>query len=148
MLMLFACLATFLFTSSMVAMLGWGGPGGGLLVMLGSGAICCMEAIDPILARAAVIVAAVMLAIAAFMVMLIGMFIDMFMGMFMGMFIFMGMEKDMGLGKGSWRTALGRRLSGMGIPALAHMAAALALAISSNWSLSVRRDEEHITNSH
>lgn len=105
------------------------------MVMLGSGAIWCMEAIDPILARAAVIVAAVMLAIAAFMVMLIGMFID----MFMGMFIFMGMEKDMGLlglGKGSWRTALGRRLSGMGIPALAHMAAALALAISSNWSLS------------
>lgn len=121
------------------------------MVMLGSGAIWCMEAIDPILARAAVIVAAVMLAIAAFMVMLIGMFIDMFMGMFMGMFIFMGMEKDMGLlglGKGSWRTALGRRLSGMGIPALAHMAAALALAISSNWSLSVRRDEEHITNLH
>lgn len=114
------------------------------MVMLGSGAIWCMEAIDPILARAAVIVAAVMLAIAAFMVMLIGMFID----MFMGMFIFMGMEKDMGLGKGSWRTALGRRLSGMGIPALAHMAAALALAISSNWSLSVRRDEEHITNLH
>lgn len=32
--------------------------------------------------------------------------------------------------------AFGRRLSGMGTPALAHMAAALALAISSNWSLS------------
>lgn len=28
------------------------------------------------------------------------------------------------------------RLAGMGIPALAHMAAALALAISNNWSLS------------
>lgn len=37
--------------------------------------------------------------------------------------------------------AFGRRLSGMGTPALAHIAAALALAISSNWSLSssVRR---------
>lgn len=36
---------------------------------------------------------------------------------------------------------LGLRLSGMGIPALAHIAAALAFAISSNWSLSksVRR---------
>lgn len=46
-----------------------------------------------------------------------------------------------GVGRGSWRMALGRRLSGMGTPALAHMAAALALAISSNWSLSssVRR---------
>lgn len=32
--------------------------------------------------------------------------------------------------------AFGRRLSGIGTPALAHMAAALALAISSNWSLS------------
>lgn len=32
--------------------------------------------------------------------------------------------------------AFGRRLSGMGTPALAHMAAALALAISNNWSLS------------
>lgn len=28
------------------------------------------------------------------------------------------------------------RLAGMGIPALAHMAAALAFAISNNWSLS------------
>lgn len=41
-----------------------------------------------------------------------------------------------GVGRGSWRMAFGRRLSGMGTPALAHMAAALALAISSNWSLS------------
>lgn len=41
-----------------------------------------------------------------------------------------------GVGRGSWRIAFGRRLSGMGTPALAHMAAALALAISSNWSLS------------
>lgn len=37
-----------------------------------------------------------------------------------------------GVGRGSWRMAFGRRLSGMGTPALAHMAAALALAISSN----------------
>lgn len=46
-----------------------------------------------------------------------------------------------GVGRGSWRMAFGRRLSGIGTPALAHIAAALALAISSNWSLSssVRR---------
>lgn len=36
--------------------------------------------------------------------------------------------------------AFGRRLSGMGTPALAHMAAALAFAISSNWSLSKERE--------
>lgn len=41
-----------------------------------------------------------------------------------------------GVGSGSWRMALGRRLSGMGTPALAHIAAALAFAISSSWSLS------------
>lgn len=33
----------------------------------------------------------------------------------------------------------GLRLSGIGIPALAHIAAALALAISSNCSLSIRK---------
>lgn len=38
--------------------------------------------------------------------------------------------------------AFGRRFSGMGTPALAHMAAALALAISSNWSLSEQETEE------
>lgn len=35
------------------------------------------------------------------------------------------------------------RLAGMGIPALAHMAAALALAISSNWSLSEEATRSH-----
>lgn len=33
------------------------------------------------------------------------------------------------------------RLAGMGMPALAHMAAALALAISNNWSLSEKQEE-------
>lgn len=36
------------------------------------------------------------------------------------------------------------RLAGMGIPALAHMAAALALAISSNWSLSEKTQRTNI----
>lgn len=54
MLMLLACFATFFFTSSRAAMLGWGGPGGGLLVMEGSGG---SEAKAPILDRAAVMVA-------------------------------------------------------------------------------------------
>lgn len=50
-----------------------------------------------------------------------------------------------GVGRGSWRMAFGRRLSGIGTPALAHMAAALALAISSNWSLSEEsKDKEEI----
>lgn len=38
--------------------------------------------------------------------------------------------------------AFGRRFSGMGTPALAHMAAALALAISSNWSLSEQKRQK------
>lgn len=46
-----------------------------------------------------------------------------------------------GVGSGSWRMAFGRRLSGMGTPALAHIAAALAFAISSNWSLSDMRQK-------
>lgn len=62
----------------------------------------------PMFDRAAVIVAAVILAMAAFMAIL-------------------------GRARGS---TLDLRLAGMGIPALAHMAAALALAISNNWSLS------------
>lgn len=37
-----------------------------------------------------------------------------------------------------------RRLAGMGIPALAHMAAALALAISNNCSLSEETQERQI----
>lgn len=49
-----------------------------------------------------------------------------------------------GVGSGSWRMAFGRRLSGMGTPALAHIAAALAFAISSNWSLSDTRQKEEI----
>lgn len=36
-----------------------------------------------------------------------------------------------------------RRLAGMGIPALAHMAAALAFAISNNWSLSEKTKKKH-----
>lgn len=62
----------------------------------------------PMLDKAAVMVAAVILAIAAFMAIL-------------------------GRARGS---TVDLRLAGMGIPALAHMAAALALAISNNWSLS------------
>lgn len=144
--MLLACCATFLFTSSMFARLGVG-AGGGLLVMVGSGGIGAMAAKAPMLDSAAVMVAAVILAIAAF----IGMFgiagipcIPI--GMFMGKLgIGRGSGKDrgggVGVGKGNWRIALGLRLSGMGTPALAHIAAALALAISNNWSLSssVRR---------
>lgn len=61
-----------------------------------------------ILDKAAVMVAAVILAIAAFMAML-------------------------GRARGS---TVDLRLAGMGIPTFAHMAAALALAISNNWSLS------------
>ena len=64
---------------------------------------------------------AVMLVMAAFMAML-----------------GMGMERGMS----SWPVSLGFRLSGMGTPALVHMAAALALAISSSCSLSGRRPEE------
>lgn len=62
----------------------------------------------PMLDKAAVMVAAVILAIAAFMAIL-------------------------GRARGSTADL---RLAGMGIPALAHMAAALAFAISNNWSLS------------
>lgn len=62
----------------------------------------------PMLDRAAVMVAAVILAMAAFMA-IVGRA--------------MGSAEDL-------------RLAGMGIPALAHMAAALALAISNNCSLS------------
>lgn len=62
----------------------------------------------PMFDKAAVIVAAVMLAIAALMAIL-------------------------GRARGS---TVDLRLAGMGMPALAHMAAALALAISNNWSLS------------
>lgn len=62
----------------------------------------------PMFDKAAVMVAAVILAIAAFIAIL-------------------------GRARGS---TVDLRLAGMGIPALAHMAAALALAISNNWSLS------------
>lgn len=102
------------------------------------------------LVRAAVIVAAVILAIAALMVML-DMGIPGILGSPIGPMLGIlgipmpigrgkGRGKDRGVGdgvgRGSWRMAFGRRLSGMGTPALAHIAAALALAISSNWSLS------------
>lgn len=121
------------------------GAGGGLLVMVGSGGIGGMAAKAPMLDRAAVMVAAVILATAAF----IGMFGNAGMpgipiGIFMGMLgTGKGSGKDRGagagVGKGNWRIALGLRLSGMGIPALAHIAAALALAISNSWSLSIKK---------
>lgn len=64
---------TFLLASSMWSRLrvGVGGArlGGGLLVIVGSGARGGMDARAPMLVKAAVIVAAVMLAIAALMVM-------------------------------------------------------------------------------
>lgn len=122
--------------------------GGGLLVMVGRGARGGMAARAPILVRAAVMVAAVILAIAALMVMLdmldipvrLGRPIAPMLGIPIPMGRGIGRGRDSGVGegvgRGSWRMALGRRLSGIGTPALAHMAAALALAISSNWSLS------------
>lgn len=54
MLMLLACFATFLFSSSKAATLGWAGAGGGLLVMEGRGS---REDSVPMLDKAAVIVA-------------------------------------------------------------------------------------------
>lgn len=128
--------------------------GGGLLVMVGSGARGGMAARAPMLVKAAVIVAAVILAIAALMVMFDMLGIPGILGSpngpMLGIFGMLGIpipigrgkgrgkERGVGdgVGKGSWRMAFGRRLSGMGTPALAHMAAALALAISSSWSLS------------
>ena len=163
MVCMLACWVTFLFTSSMWPRLrgGAGGArqGGGLLVMVGSGARGGMEASAPMLDRAAVMVAAVMLAMAALMVILdmlpmpigpmlpmpICPMLPMPIPMPMGMGRGRGRESGVGegVGSGSWRMALGRRLSGMGTPALAHMAAALALAISSSWSLSGgRRPDE------
>lgn len=119
----------------MLAKLGVG-AGGGLLVMVGSGGMGGIAANAPILDRAAVIVAAVMLAIAAF----IGMFgIAGTPGMPSGrvkgkLGTGRGRGKvrgaGVGVGKGNWRIALGLRLSGMGIPAFAHIAAAFAFAIS------------------
>lgn len=100
------------------------------------------------LVSAAVMVAAVILAIAALMVMLDIVDIPERLGKPIGPMLCipipMGRGKGRGresgagegVGRGSWRMALGRRLSGIGTPAFAHIAAALALAISSNWSLS------------
>lgn len=155
-----ACCVTFLFASSMWSRLsdGVGGArhGGGLLVMVGRGARGGMAARAPMLVKAAVIVAAVMLAIAALMVMLDILGIPGMLGKPMGpMLGILGIPIPMGrgsgrgkesgvgdgVGRGSCRMALGRRLSGMGTPAFAHMAAALALAISSNWSLSEEGEE-------
>lgn len=122
--------------------------------MVGSGARGGMAARAPMLVKAAVIVAAVILAIAALMVMfdMLGIpgIVGNPIGPMLGIFGMLGIPMPIGRGKGrgrergagdgvgrgSWRMAFGRRLSGMGTPALAHMAAALALAISSNWSLS------------
>lgn len=69
MLKLLACCVTFLFTSAILARFGVG-TGGGLLVMVGSGGMGGIAANAPMLERAAVIVAAVILAMAAFMGML------------------------------------------------------------------------------
>lgn len=161
MVCMLACWVTFRFASSMWSRLrdGVGGArhGGGLLVMVGSGARGGMAARAPMLVKAAVIVAAVILAIAALMVMfdilgipgIVGRPIGPILGIFGMLGIPMpigrgrgrGKERGVGdgVGRGSWRMAFGRRLSGMGTPALAHMAAAFALAISSNWSLSEER---------
>lgn len=131
--------------------------GGGLLVMVGSGARGGMAARAPMLVRAAVMVAAVMLATAALMDRLdiagipgiLGRPIGPMLGMLgipmpMGRGRGSGRERGPGegVGSGSWRMAFGRRLSGMGTPALAHIAAAFAFAISSNWSLSDARQKE------
>lgn len=128
--------------------------GGGLLVMVGRGASGGMAARAPMLVKAAVMVAAVMLATAALMERfdiagipgILGRPIGPMLGMLgipmpMGRGRGKGKERGPGdgVGRGSWRMAFGRRLSGMGTPALAHMAAALAFAISSNWSLSEMR---------
>lgn len=158
MVWMFACCVTFLFASSMWSRLrdGVGGAkhGGGLLVIVGSGAKGGMAARAPMLVSAAVIVAAVILAIAALMVMfdILGIpgIVGKPIGPMLGIFGILGIPMPIGRGKGrgrdrgvgdgvgsgSWRMALGRRLSGMGTPAFAHIAAAFALAISSNWSLS------------
>jgi len=133
--------------------------------MVGSGARGGMDARAPMLVKAAVIVAAVILAIAALMVMFVMLGIpgiwDIPICPILGIPIPIPMPMPMpipmpigrgngsgkergagdGVGRGSWRMAFGRRLSGMGTPALAHIAAALALAISSNWSLSEEREE-------
>lgn len=120
--------------------------GGGLLVMVGRGARGGMAARAPMLLRAAVMVAAVMLAMAALMLDMegipgrLGSPIGPMLGIPIPMGRGRGRGRDSGVGEGagsgSWMMALGRRLSGIGTPAFAHMAAALALAISSNWSLS------------
>lgn len=122
--------------------------------MVGSGARGGMAARAPMLVRAAVMVAAVMLATAALMDRfdiagipgILGRPIGPMLGIPMPMGRGRGKGKDRGpgdgVGSGSWRMALGRRLSGMGTPALAHIAAALAFAISSNWSLSDARQKK------
>lgn len=120
--------------------------GGGLLVMVGRGARGGMAAKAPMLLRAAVMVAAVILAMAALMLDMEGIpgRLGSPIGPMLGIPIPMGRGRGRGrdsgagegAGSGSWMMALGLRLSGMGTPAFAHMAAALALAISNNWSLS------------
>lgn len=128
--------------------------GGGLLVIVGRGARGGMAARAPMLVKAAVIVAAVILATAALMVIFdipgIPGILGNPIGPMLGIFDMLGIPMPIGrgngkgkergagdgVGRGSWRMAFGRRFSGMGTPALAHMAAALAFAISSNWSLS------------
>lgn len=115
MVWMLACCVTFLFTSSMWSRLsvGVGGArqGGGLLVMVGRGGMEGMEASAPMFVRAAVMVAAVILAIAALMVMLDmlgipGIPMDMLgiLGMF-GMLGILGipMGKLRGKGRGSER---------------------------------------------
>lgn len=70
MLKVFACFVTFFLASSILARLGVA-EDGGLLTIVGNGAICGNEAKAPMLDKAAVMVAAVILAIAAFIVMFV-----------------------------------------------------------------------------
>lgn len=127
MLKLLACFVTFRLASSILARLDVDEEGG-LLTIVGNGANCGMDARAPILDKAAVMVAAVMLAMATFIVI-------------NGTPKAREQDKEFGFDKGSWRIFLGLRLSGMGTPALAHIAAALALAISNSCSLSVDENE-------
>lgn len=68
-LKLFACFVTFFLASSILARL-VAAEDGGLLTIVGNGASCGKEVKAPMLDKAAVMVAAVILAIAAFIVML------------------------------------------------------------------------------
>lgn len=109
-----------------------------MFVIVGRGGIGGIAASAPMFERAAVMVAAVILATAAFIVMfgiagIPGIPIGRFIGK-LGTGSGRGKDKGVGagVGRGSCRIAFGLRLSGMGIPALAHIAAAFAFAISNS----------------